>query len=550
VASSSGATQQGFFFFPDASDFTSEGWDLSNIQEDEISDWQAQIAEQSTSTGDDSTHKVEMNLVSAKHVVPRESVNELFAVLSLRVEGFGSRAHLPSDICLCLDVSGSMRHQKLENLIEASLFLLAELGGNDRVSIVSFNTRASLVSGWVRTNAQGKAALKRRLHSLRAGGGTSILSGMELSKGLFDRRRSHNPLQSFYLLTDGIDGAGLERKTALAAEMMSADISIAVFGFGADHDSDELTAIAGAGEGSFVFIESADAVADAFGGVLGAGQATVARDVRVSISPAELELHGDIGIRTCAYKQDGEQGLGQGSHIRTVFAGPYKVTSLANGTHEVLFRSMVSGERRDVLLSLALPACPHAHGINEGDLWPVLTAEGSLVSAASGETEQLPLCSLAVHRGDVADSRAPLDEEARRAQEQDAHLVDSQVNRMRTSEAVRTAISLCDRGQFPAALTLIEDSTRQLESSVSKDGPVTKDLLSDLNNARQRMNNPSDFHSGGKADMRSRCTKMQYQREWYCKDVSDSPAASKSIYQTTHSAARQAKFTSLRKGLK
>ena len=57
-----------------------------------------------------------------------------------------------------------------------------------------------------------------------------------------------------------------------------------LFEFGADHDSQQLTAISNAAEGSFIFVETSDTVIDAFGGAIGGQMPGLMYNI-VSMSP-------------------------------------------------------------------------------------------------------------------------------------------------------------------------------------------------------------------------------------------------------------------------
>jgi hypothetical protein len=77
-----------------------------------------------------------------------------------------------------------------------------------------------------------------------------------------------------FLLTDGEDEYPqfLQDKLNLARTIKSSGTSLFVFGFGTDHDSEHMDAIANAAEGIFTYVESDSMVTDAFGGTIGAQQ--------------------------------------------------------------------------------------------------------------------------------------------------------------------------------------------------------------------------------------------------------------------------------------
>jgi hypothetical protein len=86
-----------------------------------------------------------------------------------------------------------------------------------------------------------------------------------------------------FLLNDGQD-ANLQQKLATAKALKASGSSLFEFGFGADHDSQQLTAISNAAEGSFIFVETSDTVIDAFGGAIGGQMSGLMYNI-VSMSP-------------------------------------------------------------------------------------------------------------------------------------------------------------------------------------------------------------------------------------------------------------------------
>ena len=98
-------------------------------------------------------------------------------------------------------------------------------------------------------------------------GGTDIYSGMACAARVLDSRKSRNPISCVFLLTDGQDSSHMTEKIALARLMKTKGYSLFVFGFGNDHDAEQLQNIAGAAEAPFTFIEADTMVVDAFGGM-------------------------------------------------------------------------------------------------------------------------------------------------------------------------------------------------------------------------------------------------------------------------------------------
>jgi Mg-chelatase subunit ChlD len=138
--------------------------------------------------------------------------------------------------------------------------------------VVSFNSAFKLEHSLLKMSNSNKQAAKGIQQNLRAGGGTSIFNGMNEGARILRQRRTFNGASCMFLLTDGQDSSDKERKEALATEMRNAGTALFVFGFGADHDAKEMSSLAESAEGSFIYVETDDAVVDAFGGAIGSMQ--------------------------------------------------------------------------------------------------------------------------------------------------------------------------------------------------------------------------------------------------------------------------------------
>jgi Mg-chelatase subunit ChlD len=154
-----------------------------------------------------------------------------------------SAKKVPLDIVCVLDNSGSMGGSKIRSLVKAMDFVVSALGEHDRLSVVSFNSSASVMFGLQKMTASNKSQATRKLHELSAGGGTNILDGMQQGWSILENRRTKNPASCVFLLTDGQDRDSLDRKMELARNMKSCGTSLFVFGFGADHDSQHMVSV-------------------------------------------------------------------------------------------------------------------------------------------------------------------------------------------------------------------------------------------------------------------------------------------------------------------
>lgn len=149
-------------------------------------------------------------------------------------------------VTLCLDTSGSMSGQKIQQLVEGvSLFYDAIEEDDDardsaEVSIVEFNSRAGLVHDF--------ASIERlqRITSLTASGGTAMGAGVNLALDTLEARKStySNSGVLYYqpwlvLMTDALpgDGVDVDRAAARVVELVNAK-KLTVFPIGIGSDAD------------------------------------------------------------------------------------------------------------------------------------------------------------------------------------------------------------------------------------------------------------------------------------------------------------------------
>ena len=127
------------------------------------------------------------------------------------------------------------------------------------------------------------AAFRRAAMTLSPSGGTDIAYAMRLAVAVLAARRSRGGLEHVLLLTDGQDDGG-RSNTALAEIASSNGATWSAMGFGDDHDSEMLSAVAASGRGTFTFVDSPATLGGTFGAFLADATRVVAQDVRVLVT--------------------------------------------------------------------------------------------------------------------------------------------------------------------------------------------------------------------------------------------------------------------------
>lgn len=441
---------------------------------------------------------LEISITPEYPVISTEEVEPFYARVNTRFHDCTSRNRQPLDVVCILDNSGSMAGQKILFLKRAMQFVLSVLGDQDRLAIVTFNSRATALHGLKRLNDRNKRISSAAIESIRAGGGTDIYAGLHVGWSFLENRHTSSAASCVFLLTDGQDRCNLPAKLNLAKAMREAGSSLFLFGFGADHDSEHMNEIANAAEGSFIYIETPDSVVDAFGGAIGTQQGTILRDVTV-----HLTTFPDIII-------DG------------VMAGRYPSRSTANSA-VITFADLYSGEQRDVLIRLRIPAI--SNPVEEFRL---------LVSTVnyhiSGQAERVVVGggSCSIKR---VDSRLLGDACPKRDLG-----VDSQLLRIRCTEAMQSALEVADGGNIAVAREALEKIRAELLESVSygEQEPVAVELLREVDQALEKLQSRDIYErEGGRAMIQESYTSYCRQRSAY--------ARTSNIYQNEASVMMQGK---------
>jgi Ca-activated chloride channel family protein len=192
-----------------------------------------------------------------------------------------ANVQMPLNFCLVLDHSGSMSGAKLESLKEAAKLAIDQMDSNDIVSIVIFDDKVQVVVP--SQSVADPSALKGKIDSIRAGGGTAISRGMkeglaELQKGLGADRVSR-----MLLLTDGETFGDEDVCRRLASDAGEQGVPIVALGLGEEWNEKLLDDIAEACGGTSDFIPAgeADVILGTFQRHVQAAQATVVQNAEM-----------------------------------------------------------------------------------------------------------------------------------------------------------------------------------------------------------------------------------------------------------------------------
>ncbi|WOG84612.1 hypothetical protein DCAR_0103796 [Daucus carota subsp. sativus] len=257
----------------------------------------------------------------------------------LELTGLGnSKERLGLDLVTVLDVSRSMKGDRLEKLKKAMQFLIKKLSPIDRLSIVTFCGEAHKLCGLRVVNETSQEEIIDLVTQLRTERGTNITDGLRMALEVLEGRR-HKDGRSvgIMLMSDGEQNEGGDPR-----EVEIGSVPVYTFGFGTATNTkgdpkkmaDVLNGIAKNSKGgTFSDVPKTDGLGVAFAQCL-AGLLTLAvEDLKLVISPENK------------------------SKVESVSAGDYAQSG--NTTVEpavtVDFGNLYDKETRKIIVDLVLP---------------------------------------------------------------------------------------------------------------------------------------------------------------------------------------------------
>lgn len=405
----------------------------------------------------------------------------------------------PIDLVTVLDISSSMNGLKLLLLKRAVLFVIDNLGPADRLSIVSFSSRAWRIFPLRRMTEHGRDDAKRAIISLSAGGSTNIVEGLKKGVQVLEERRHQNPVPSIIFLSDGRDTCHSSnsqpnsRQPPQYLHLLPPSICpnnkyqgrrftfpVHAFGFGTDHDPLAMHAIADSSTGTFSFIESYEMVQDAFASCIGGLLSVVAQQLRLTVKSAS-----------------------RGVVIKSIPSGRYasEISDQGSlGTIEV--GDLYADEEKEFLINLAVPKLTDTEeGERKTSLLDIICSYRNIISDEIIDVQ-----------GDLVEIRRP---ESPSSEDRVVNLeVDRQINRVNTAESIAEAQRMAETGNLTEARTLLSNRRSRVHGSASGqagDG-LSMWLEAEMKETEERMGSRQMYEERGRAYALSNMSAHGYQR--------------------------------------
>jgi uncharacterized protein YegL len=371
----------------------------------------------------------------------------------------------PLDLITVLDVSGSMKGQKLDLVKRAMCFVVDQLGPADRLSVVSFSDTAWRLTNLARMSPTGKAAAKQAVERLVVLGGTKIGEGLRVGAQVLLDRRYRNAVAAMILLSDGKD---TYRNASLVppafANAGSRPGPIHTFGFGADHDPAAMHAIAEATGGTFSFVQDQAAIQDAFARCVGGLLSVAVQEARLAV--------------TCLHR---------GVRIQEVKSGAYGSNVAADGRAATIDAGeLYDGERRRFMVLVYVPRARATEEVTR-----LVKVSCTYRDAATGQAARAAAPAAVIQRPLELTHMPPPSMEVERERV-----------RLAAAEGIAAARAAADGGQHAGAAGILNARLKEVEQSapgVAGDDPTCEAIKVELRDLSARVGDRMEYQQTGRA---------------------------------------------------
>ncbi len=388
------------------------------------------------------------------------------------------------DLVVVVDTSGSMGGAKIENVKNTLHFLVEQMQDGDRLSIVLFSSRATILTGLKRLSSEGKVETNAQIDTIRSSGGTKISHGLGLAlRVLRERNDAKNPVTSILLLSDGQDGDRNRGQTQIQTYLnnFTDSVSIHTYGYGQDHDSQMLSSISEMGDGVFTYVESDEMINEAIAITFGGLASVCAQNIQLTFTvPDGCEI----------------------SQLQTPFE-----SQIEGHVATLQIPELIWGARRDIVFQITCPESsdrsnPGPESSDRSNPGP----EGMENILFQAQMEYLVPGS-----DDTVNVETELPVAFASATAEPNIQVNVHRNRMLAAEAMTEARRLADSGELENARTKITEALATLEASPSAQELLVQILIRDLRMALERTRNQRIYTAGGSAALAASSNTHTYQ---------------------------------------
>jgi Mg-chelatase subunit ChlD len=212
------------------------------------------------------------------------------------------------DLICIIDVSGSMKNQKLKLVKESLKSLITFMDEKDRLALILFNDKATEYLKLSFLTKETKKNYISKIDKITSRGGTNILSGLEKAVNILKEEKlkeqnniNNEPqnirVKSLMLLSDGNDNDYNDIEIADGLKNLTKGFNLSftlhTFGYGEDYDTKIMSRLANLRDGSFFMVEQLDKVQDFFITALGGCMSVIFGELKLKIKT----LKDDVKIK-------------------------------------------------------------------------------------------------------------------------------------------------------------------------------------------------------------------------------------------------------------
>jgi len=220
----------------------------------------------------DSVHGVDLDQPVLRFDSP--SVETVYAAQDL-----WQSARKDVNLVMLLDVSGSMRGNKIDNMRDAAIQFVQQMGDDDIITIVAFSDSLPVIVNHQQVGL-ARAQITAAIDNLVAAGDTALYDAVGLGSTIIAETTTSETTNALVVLTDGQDTYSYRYAFDQSLMDMAAsnDTTVFTIAYGEDADRDVLSQLAFGANGNFFLGDEAsiaaiyDELSAAFGGSVGIGR--------------------------------------------------------------------------------------------------------------------------------------------------------------------------------------------------------------------------------------------------------------------------------------
>ena len=203
----------------------------------------------------------------------------------------------PLSLAIVIDRSGSMGTDNMMAALDCTRDLVNRLHDEDEVSVVSYDTQVE-VEMELMSAREAKHHIVSSLAHIHARGGTDLHSGWLKGVEMLAHRSNGNRMCRVVLLSDGQANHGetnVDTISSQVARMAAAGITTSTVGIGVGFNEMLMTSMAIAGQGTAMYGDSAQDLAEPFDAEIGLLSGLAWREVTLSINSKthKWNIHND-----------------------------------------------------------------------------------------------------------------------------------------------------------------------------------------------------------------------------------------------------------------